>query len=107
LARGKVVEVKGDLIGVDVSGRRVAGLQRTGPRPRNAVGSEVVVGVRPEKVSLVQSGAEPPPGTNHLGPGKVIDASFSGVSTQYLVDVPGSRCPVGVLAEPRRRDPGA
>jgi len=24
-----------------------------------------------------------------LGPGRVIDASFSGVSTQYIVDVPG------------------
>ena len=28
-------------------------------------------------------------GRNVLGPGRVIDVSFSGVSTQYLVDVPG------------------
>ena len=25
-----------------------------------------------------------------LGPGRVVDVSFSGVSTQYLVDVPGA-----------------
>ncbi len=93
LARGTVVEVKGDLIGVDVAGRRVLAYKDRSSAS-NTVGSEVVVGVRPEKVSLVQSGAEPPPGTNHLGPGKVIDASFSGVSTQYLVDVGG----VGVLS---------
>ena len=24
-----------------------------------------------------------------MGPGRVVDASFSGVSTQYLVDLPG------------------
>ena len=30
------------------------------------------------------------PDRNVLGPGRVIDVSFSGVSTQYLVDVPGA-----------------
>lgn len=32
---------------------------------------------------------EVPSGTNVLGPGAVRDVSFSGVSTEYLVDVPG------------------
>ena len=50
----------------------------------------VTVGVRPEKLSLHRDAAASiPGGRNLLGPGRVIDVSFSGVSTQYLVDVPG------------------
>jgi spermidine/putrescine transport system ATP-binding protein len=45
------------------------------------------VGVRPEKVSLVAPGAAPA-GTNVLGGGTVTDASFVGVSIQYLVRMP-------------------
>ena len=59
-----------------------------------SVGAEVVVGVRPEKVTLVRDSAQAPPDTNVLGPGTIIDASFSGVSTQYLVQVAG----IGVLS---------
>ncbi|MDP8978070.1 MAG: TOBE domain-containing protein, partial [Actinomycetota bacterium] len=48
----------------------------------------VRVGVRPEKVRLMAArGAEPEPGLNEL-PGVVSDASFTGVSTQYLVRAP-------------------
>ena len=32
---------------------------------------------------------KPSPGTNIVGPGRVTDVSFSGVSTQYQVAVPG------------------
>jgi spermidine/putrescine transport system ATP-binding protein len=65
-------------------------------RPRvSASGGRVLVGVRPEKVYLVPGdgtgqGDEDIPGSvNVLGPGRVRDVSFAGVSTQYLVDVPG------------------
>ena len=49
----------------------------------------VTVGIRPEKVSLHST--KPTAGSNEtiVGPGRVVDASFSGVSIQYLVDVPG------------------
>ena len=49
----------------------------------------VTVGIRPEKVTL--HAAKPPSGSHEtvVGPGRVVDASFSGVSIQYLVDVPG------------------
>jgi spermidine/putrescine transport system ATP-binding protein len=50
--------------------------------------------VRPEKLTLLtskpQSGSKgAASGVNVLGPGTVTDVSFSGVSTQYLVEVPG------------------
>ena len=49
----------------------------------------ITVGVRPEKVSLHQSTPSADANRTMIGPGRVVDASFTGVSTQYLVDVPG------------------
>ncbi|MDP3209454.1 MAG: TOBE domain-containing protein, partial [Rhodoglobus sp.] len=50
---------------------------------------EVTVGVRPEKLTLHSSEPKQQSGTNILGPGRVTDVSFSGMSTQYLVTTPG------------------
>lgn len=49
----------------------------------------VTVGIRPEKVTLHPK--KPTAGSHEtiVGPGRVVDASFSGVSIQYLVEVPG------------------
>jgi spermidine/putrescine transport system ATP-binding protein len=60
------------------------------PRERaTAATGSVVVGVRPEKVRICRAEAgEQLPG-NSIGPAPVVDVSFSGVSTQYLVEVPG------------------
>ncbi len=52
----------------------------------------VQIGVRPEKLSFHANGSETAP-VNRL-PGTIADASFIGVSTHYLVDVPG----VGMVA---------
>jgi spermidine/putrescine transport system ATP-binding protein len=49
-------------------------------------GGTVQVGVRPEKIKLFAPGDETAP-ANRL-PAKVTDASFIGVSTQYLIDAP-------------------
>jgi spermidine/putrescine transport system ATP-binding protein len=48
----------------------------------------VDVGVRPEKIRISRDDAETPPGHNHLG-GVVVDASYMGVSTQYIVETRG------------------
>ena len=58
--------------------------ERVGPHD----GDEVSVGVRPEKVTLVQAGVEPPEGANVLR-GRIVVASFLGVSIQYLVRTQG------------------
>ncbi len=54
-----------------------------------AAGGKVLVGVRPEKISLTHAddAGEIPEGRNRLT-GKIADASFIGVSTQYVVDSP-------------------
>ncbi|WP_454854426.1 ABC transporter ATP-binding protein [Promicromonospora soli] len=85
LVTGTVVDA-GDVFGVDVAGAR---LQVPASRGSTSVGAGAVVqlGVRPEKVRILQDGGEPTPGSNVLGPGKVTDVSFTGVSTQYQVDL--------------------
>lgn len=89
LLRGTVVDGPsagpGSTIGVDVGGVRVHV-----PTDRAVTTSgEVLVGVRPEKLHLLADGEPAPSGTNVVGPGTVTDVSFSGVSTQYQVQVPG------------------
>jgi spermidine/putrescine transport system ATP-binding protein len=48
----------------------------------------VDVGVRPEKIRLHRVGEPAPEGHNHLD-GVVVDASYLGVSTQYIVETSG------------------
>ncbi|MFE9451072.1 ABC transporter ATP-binding protein [Streptomyces sp. NPDC006739] len=52
-------------------------------------GGKVLVGVRPEKISLTHAddAGEIPEGRNRLT-GTIADASFIGVSTQYVIDSP-------------------
>jgi spermidine/putrescine transport system ATP-binding protein len=74
----------GGLLEVDV--------QRTvlrAPPERAPVDSgRVRVGVRPEKVTLLDPSAPVDNGLNRMGGGVVTDVSFVGVSTQYLVRMP-------------------
>ncbi|MFJ8824408.1 ABC transporter ATP-binding protein [Streptomyces sp. NPDC102467] len=54
-----------------------------------ATGGKVLVGVRPEKISLTHAddAATIPDGRNRIT-GRIADSSFIGVSTQYVVDSP-------------------
>lgn len=54
-------------------------------------GDRLLAGVRPEKVSLVHAddAGEVPDGRNRI-PGRIVDASFIGVSTQYVVESPAA-----------------
>ena len=54
---------------------------------------KVSIGVRPEKIRLRERSAESPAGHNHLL-GVVRDASYLGVSTQYLVESLGGNLTV-------------
>ncbi len=58
--------------------------------PRALVGddAQVQVGVRPEKIRLHETTSDVPTGHNHLD-GVVRDASYLGVSTQYLIEARG------------------
>lgn len=85
LFTGNVVSSGASSIVVDIAGRKIEV-----PRERaQRHAGEVTIGVRPEKVMLHTVAPKESPGTNIVGPGRVTDVSFSGVSTQYQVAVPG------------------
>lgn len=68
----------------------VGGVKLSVPRQRaQRHAGEVTIGVRPEKLSLHTTDPGAASGVNVLGPGRVAEVSFSGVSTQYQVEVPG------------------
>jgi spermidine/putrescine transport system ATP-binding protein len=68
-----------------------AGIKLEVPRERaQRHAGTVTIGVRPEKLTLLVDEPAVVSGANMLGPGIVSDVSFSGVSTQYLVEVPGA-----------------
>jgi spermidine/putrescine transport system ATP-binding protein len=71
-------------IEVDVQGTRL----RAVPERSSVTSGRVRLGVRPEKVSLVDPSAPADGQLNRLGGGVVTDVSFVGVSTQYLVRMP-------------------
>lgn len=83
LFTGQVVGTTADAITVDAAGSRIVVPTARAQRHQG----EVTVGVRPEKVTLHTDAPAETAGRNLLGPGRVIDVSFSGVSTQYLVDL--------------------
>ena len=85
LFTGDVVASESNSITVDVAG---VGIKVPRERAQRHAG-EVTIGVRPEKVSLATKAPQAKAGVNVLGPGTVTDVSFTGVSTQYLVQVPG------------------
>lgn len=79
LVAGEVQGRDGDDLVVDAQGAKV----RVPVRRAQADSGTVWLGVRPEKVFLADLDEEL--GANSLGPAQVVDVSFVGVSTQYLV----------------------
>jgi spermidine/putrescine transport system ATP-binding protein len=85
LFTGEVVSTNSESITIDVAGNPITVPLTRAQRHQG----EVTIGVRPEKVALHLDAPLSDSGRNALGPGRVIDVSFSGVSTQYIVAVPG------------------
>jgi spermidine/putrescine transport system ATP-binding protein len=83
LFTGEVVETTADTIAVDVAGNRLVVPKKRAERHNGTV----TIGVRPEKLSLLTRKPDDVAGTNAIGPGRVVDVSFSGVSTQYVVAI--------------------
>ena len=86
LFTGEVVGTTDVAITVDAGGTRLIVPAARSQRHQG----QVTIGVRPEKVALHREAPPVSSERNTLGPGRVIDVSFSGVSTQYIVDVPGA-----------------
>lgn len=85
LFTGNVSGSTSSAITVDVEGIKITVPTKRAQRHKG----EVTVGVRPEKLHLHKQAPKVATGTNTLGPGRIIDVSFSGVSTQYMIAIPG------------------
>ncbi|MFD0369399.1 ABC transporter ATP-binding protein [Streptomyces sp. NPDC059071] len=87
LIEAEVVETGGDVLVTAGGGK----LRVPGERCTSAVrtGGKVLVGVRPEKISLTHAddAGEIADGRNRVT-GRIADSSFIGVSTQYVVNSP-------------------
>jgi spermidine/putrescine transport system ATP-binding protein len=85
LVRASVSGTDGDHLVLDLQGEK---LSMPASR-RNSGTDDLLIGIRPEKIQLAPAGE---PGSsrdrNVLSGGVVTDASFTGVSTQYLVRMP-------------------
>lgn len=86
----KVVDDDGAQLNVSASGRHFwTPTTRVASTAKRSAGTTVAYGVRPEKLRLHESEPAPGSSTAIAGPGTLTDVSFTGVSTQYLVDLPG------------------
>ena len=85
LVHASVSGTDGDNLVLEVQGQKVAM-----PAARRTSGDDdLLIGVRPEKIHLVRPEDDASEaGRNVLPGGVVTDASFTGVSTQYLVRMP-------------------
>jgi spermidine/putrescine transport system ATP-binding protein len=66
------------------------GVVARAPRALTEGKTEILLGVRPEKIRLYEL-HETVPGSHNRMPGTIRTASYMGVSTQYQVEVPGGR----------------
>ena len=82
---GEVVEENANSISISCNGQKIAA-----PKKRSEKHSgKVALGVRPEKATFHEQKPDLDSNHNLVGPGEIIDIRFTGVSNQYLIDVPG------------------
>jgi spermidine/putrescine transport system ATP-binding protein len=82
---GEIVESNADSVSINVAGSRV-----TVPTKRaEKTTGKIAIGVRPEKATFHEDEAPAASaGLNIIGPGEIIDIRFTGVSNQYLIEIP-------------------
>ncbi|MEU3371796.1 ABC transporter ATP-binding protein [Streptomyces sp. NPDC006711] len=91
LIEAEIARKSGQDVVVTVGGAELRLPQERCPGPVTS-GGKILVGVRPEKISLAHRDDEGAvaEGRNRVT-GRVVDSSFIGVSTQYLVDSPAGK----------------
>jgi spermidine/putrescine transport system ATP-binding protein len=82
---GEAVESSANSVAIDVAGSKISVAKGRTEKTKG----KIAIGVRPEKVQFHED-AKPQAidGINVLGPGQITDIRFTGVSNQYLIDIP-------------------
>ncbi|MCZ4100902.1 ABC transporter ATP-binding protein [Streptomyces sp. SID13666] len=88
LIEAEVTGTSGDDLLLVAGGQKLA-LPTARCSAKTAVGGRVLAGVRPEKISVAHRDDEDSiaDGRNRI-PGRIVDSSFIGVSTQFVIDSP-------------------
>jgi spermidine/putrescine transport system ATP-binding protein len=82
---GEVADTNADSVSINVAGSKI-----TVPTKRaEKTTGKIAIGVRPEKATFHEDQAPAASaGINIIGPGEIIDIRFTGVSNQYLIEIP-------------------
>jgi spermidine/putrescine transport system ATP-binding protein len=81
---GEVVEANPESVSINIAGNKL-----TVPKNRAEVHvGMIAIGVRPEKAMFHEEEPAQDSGKNLIGPGEIIDIRFTGVSNQYLIEIP-------------------
>lgn len=81
---GEVSSTSANSISIDVAGNKISV-----PKDRAEKHSgKIAVGFRPEKATFHTKKPITKSDTNVIGPGEILDIRFTGVSNQYLIEVP-------------------
>jgi len=81
---GQVAETSANSLSIDVAGSKIS-------VPKNRAEKQdgkIAIGVRPEKAHFHREAPKPDANLNILGPGEIKDIRFTGVSNQYLIEIP-------------------
>ena len=81
---GDVVEENANSVSINLAGHKISVAKDRAEKHSG----KIAIGVRPEKAFFHEE--EPKLGSDHnlIGPGEIIDIRFTGVSNQYLIEVP-------------------
>jgi len=81
---GEIAETSANSLSINVAGSKI-----TVPKERaEKQQGKIAIGVRPEKTMFHRSKPAESSSVNILGPGQIKDIRFTGVSNQYLIEVP-------------------
>lgn len=83
---GEVVESSANSVSINVGGQKLSVPKARAEKHEG----RIAIGVRPEKANFHEDG-QPKASSdlNVVGPGEIIDIRFTGVSNQYLIEIPG------------------
>lgn len=94
LLAGEILGTEGDFVVAEIVGQQVRI-----PKDRvHNVDQSVFVGVRPEKIHLVAEDALPDSAENEIS-GVILDSSFIGIGTEYVVSVGGANEPMKAFVQ--------
>jgi spermidine/putrescine transport system ATP-binding protein len=81
---GEIADSSSDSLSISVAGNRISV-----PKARaEKQAGKIAIGVRPEKVEFHRTEPAAASHLNILGPGSIRDIRFTGVSNQYLIEIP-------------------